>query len=253
MFNSNFGKLLQSFLSFLKKLLIAHWRSLLALSIGVYVPLQGFGLLAAQVWKNEGGFPWDVPILLAIHERSQPQLDVFAAAFTKLGVFWGVFPVATAIGLVLLRERRWRSLAFLIVTLLGSTAINRPAKAVFHRVRPHLWETLSPKLSFAFPSGHAMSSMSLVATLVILSWRTRWRWPVLIFGSLFVVAIGWTRLYLGVHFPSDILAGWMISIAWVVGVSLVIKPNLIKPSAVNEETSLTKEENERNEAVTQAG
>ncbi|MBD0301702.1 MAG: phosphatase PAP2 family protein [Tolypothrix sp. T3-bin4] len=249
MFDSDLWKLFQSFLSFLKKLLVAHWRSLLALLIGVYVPLQGFGLLAVEVWKNEGGFPWDVPILLAIHERSQPQLDTFAAVFTKLGVFWGVFPVATAIGLMLLRQRRWRSLAFLVVTLLGSAAINRTAKAVFHRVRPHLWETLSPKLDFAFPSGHAMSSMSLVATLVILSWGTRWRLPVLIFGSGFVVAIAWTRLYLGVHFPSDILAGWMISLAWVVGVSLVIRPNFIKPSGVDGETSLTKEENE---AVTQA-
>lgn len=222
------------------------------LMIGVYVPLQGFGALAAEVWKNEGGFPWDIPILLAIHETPQPQLDVVAATLTKLGVFWGVFPVATVIGLVLLRQRRWRSLAFLLVTLLGSTVINHTAKAVFHRVRPHLWETLSPKLDFAFPSGHAMSSMSLVATLVILSWGTRWRLPTLIFGSLFVVAIGWTRLYLGVHFPSDILAGWMISIAWTVGVSLIVKPNLMKPSAVNDETSLTKEENERNEALTQA-
>ena len=240
---------MQSFLDFLRKLLAAHWRSLLALLIGVYIPLQSFAVLATEVWKNEGSFPWDVPILLAIHERSQPQLDSFAVVFTKLGVFWGVFPVATAIGLVLLRQQRWRSLAFLIVTLLGSTTINRAAKAVFHRVRPHLWETLHPKLDFAFPSGHAMSSMSFVATLIILSWGTRWRLPVLIFGSLFVVAIAWTRLYLGVHFPSDILAGWMISIAWVIGVSLLIRPNFTKPIAVDQETSLTKEENQ---AVTQA-
>ncbi|HEY9632587.1 MAG TPA: phosphatase PAP2 family protein [Coleofasciculaceae cyanobacterium] len=252
MFNSDFWRLFQSFLGFLKKLLAAHWRSLLAVLIGVYIPLQGFGVLAAEVWKNQEGFPWDVPILLAIHERSQPQLDVFATVFTKLGVFWGVFPVATAIGLVLLRQRQWRSLAFLIVTLLGSAAINRTAKAVFHRVRPHLWETLPPKLDFAFPSGHAMSSMSLVATLVILSWGTRWRLPTLIFGSLFVGAIAWTRLYLGVHFPSDILAGWMIAIAWVVGVSLVIRPNLIQPRPVNAGTSLIREENEPNQAATQA-
>jgi membrane-associated phospholipid phosphatase len=252
MFNSNFWEPFQSFVGFLKKLLVAHWRSLLGLLIGVYLPLQGFGVLAVQVWKNEAGFPWDVPILLAIHERSHPQLDVFAATFTKLGVFWGVFPVATVIGLMLLRQGRWRSLAFLIVTLLGSTTINRTAKAVFHRARPHLWEILSPKLDFAFPSGHAMSSMSLVVTLVILSWGTRWRWPTLIFGSLFVVAIAWTRLYLGVHFPSDILAGWMIAIAWVIGVSLVIQPNLLKPTTLNNETSLTQKENERNQAATQA-
>jgi undecaprenyl-diphosphatase len=229
MFNSDLRKLLQSFLKFLKKLITAHWRSLLVLLIGVFLPLQVFGELAEDVWENEGGFPWDVPILLAIHTTAQPQLDVFTATLTKFGVFWGVFPVATVIALVLLYRRRWRSLTFLLTTLLGSIVINRTAKALLHRVRPHLWQSPAPEFDYGFPSGHAMSSMTLVATLVILTWGTRWRWWVLIFGGLFVLAIGWTRLYLGVHYPSDILAGWMASVAWVVGVNLLIRPNLTKP------------------------
>jgi undecaprenyl-diphosphatase len=132
----------------------------------------------------------------------------------------------------------------LLTTLLGSIVINRTAKLLLHRVRPHLWESLSPEFDFAFPSGHAMSSMTLVAALVILTWGTRWRWLVLSFGGLFVLAIGWTRLYLGVHFPSDILAGWMVSLAWAIGVSLLIRPHLAKPTAVNDEKSLTQAENE---------
>lgn len=229
MFNSDIGKRLQSFLRFLKKLLTTHWRSLLVLLIGVFLPLQVFGELAEDVWEHEGGFPWDVPILLAIHSTAQPRLDVFAAILTKFGVFWGVFPVAIAIALVLLLKRRWRSLAYLLTTLIGSIIINRTAKGLLHRVRPHLWESPSPEFDYGFPSGHAMSSMTLVAVLVILTWKTRWRIPVLLVGSLFVLAIAWTRLYLGVHYPSDILAGWMVSIAWAVGVSLLIKPRLTKP------------------------
>jgi len=232
MFNSNLWKLLQSFLKFLKQLLIAHWRSLLLLLIGVYLPLQVFGELAEEVWENEGGFPWDVPILLAIHATAQPRLDVFASTLTKFGVFWGVFPVAAMISLVLLLRRQWRSLAYLLPTLLGSIVINRTAKVLLHRVRPHLWSSPAPELDYGFPSGHAMSSMTLVAALVILTWGSRWLWPVLIFGGLFVLAIGWTRLYLGVHYPSDILAGWMASVAWAVGVSLLIRPHLTKPSTV---------------------
>jgi len=228
MFTSDFWKRLQSFLSFLKKLLITHWRSLLVLLIGVYLPLQVFEALAEYVWENEGGFPWDVPILLAIHNTSTPQLDLFAAMLTKLGVYWGVLPVTTVIGFVLLRQGRWRSLAYLLTTLLGSTVINRTAKTLLHRVRPHLWDSLSKEYGFAFPSGHAMSSMALIAAVVILTWGTRWRLLVLSFGSLFVLAIGWTRLYLGVHFPSDILAGWMVSLAWAIGVSMVIRPHLSK-------------------------
>jgi membrane-associated phospholipid phosphatase len=225
MFTSNPWKLLHSFLRFLKHLLISHWRSLLVLLLGVFLPLQVFGDLAEDVWENEGGFPWDVPILLAIHRTASPQLDVFAATLTKFGVFWGVFPVALVIGLVLLFQRRWRSLTYLIITLLGSIVINRTAKVLLHRVRPQLWSSPAPEYDYGFPSGHAMSSMTFVAVLVILSWNTRWRWAVLFIGSVFVLAIGWTRLYLGVHFPSDILAGWMASIAWAAGVSLLMRPH----------------------------
>jgi hypothetical protein len=151
MFKSDFWKLVESFLKFLQQLLIAHWRSLLVLLIGVYLPLQVFGELAEEVWENEGGFPWDVPILLAIHLTAQPRLDVFAATLTKFGVFWGVFPLSAVIVLVLLRQRQWRSLAYLISTLLGSIIINRTAKVLLHRVRPHLWESPSPELDYGFP------------------------------------------------------------------------------------------------------
>jgi undecaprenyl-diphosphatase len=223
MFNSEVWRLLQSFLSFLKRLLTKHWRSLLLLLIGVFLPLQVFGELAEEVWENEGGFPWDVPLLLAIRTTARPQLDVFAVTLTKFGVFWGVFPVAAVVLLILFKQRRWRSLAYLTTTLLGSIVINRTAKVLLHRVRPHLWESPAPEFDYGFPSGHAMSSMTLVAALLILTWHSRWRLPVLVVGGLFVLTIGWTRLYLGVHYPSDILAGWMASVAWAVGVSVLLR------------------------------
>jgi undecaprenyl-diphosphatase len=237
--NVDFYKLLQTFWDFLKKLLVAHWRSLLLLLIGVYLPLQIFGDLAEDVWENEGGFPWDVPILLAIHATASPQMNVFASTLTKFGVFWGVFPVATVIGLLLLLRRRWRSLVYLLTTLLGSIVINRTAKTLLHRVRPHLWTSPAPEFDYGFPSGHAMSSMTLVAALVILTWHSRWRLPVLLLGGLFVLAIGWTRLYLGVHYPSDILAGWMVSIAWAIGVSLLIRPYVTNKVTVKDEQPVT--------------
>lgn len=224
MFNSEFWKLLQSFLASLKHLFIARRGSLSLLLIGIYLPLQVFGELAEEVWENEGGFPWDVPILLSIHSTASPQLDVFASKLTQLGVFWGVFPIATALSLALLFQKRWREIAYFVTTLLGSIIINRTAKLLLHRVRPHLWESPAPEFDYGFPSGHAMSSMTLVAALVILTWGSHWRCLVWIAGGLFVLSIGWTRLYLGVHYPSDILAGWTVSIAWATGVSLLIRP-----------------------------
>jgi len=224
MINARIWKLLQSFVRSLRGLLVTHWRSLLLLFVGVYLPLQVFGELAEDVWENEGGFPFDAPVLLAIHSTANPRLDFLAVMLTKLGVFWGVFPVATITALALFVRRRWRSLTYLITTLLGSIVINRTAKVLLHRVRPHLWESPVPEFDYGFPSGHAMSSMTLVVVLVILTWGSRWRWWVLAIGTIFVLVIGWTRLYLGVHYPSDILAGWTASIAWAVGVSWVIRP-----------------------------
>jgi membrane-associated phospholipid phosphatase len=234
-------------LNFLKKLLIAHWRSLLILLIGVYLPFQLFEILAVKVWQNAGGFPWDVPILLAIHSQALPQLDLVAVILTKFGSFWTALPILSAIAIILWQRRWWRSLTYLLTAALGSLIINRTAKELMHRVRPQLWVSGAPEFDYAFPSGHAMTSMTLVIVLVILSKDKPWRWLVVLFSSLYLLAIAWTRLYLGVHFPSDILAGWMVAIAWGTGVSLIIKPHLTATTPTNnvqpvDETSLLPKE-----------
>jgi undecaprenyl-diphosphatase len=234
MSNVNFWTL-SHFLGFFKRLLTAHWGALVALLMGVCLPLYIFESLAVTVWRNKSSFPWDEPLLEAIHATAQPQLDWFAATLTKLGVFWGVFPAATVIAIGLLSLRRWRSLAYLITVLSGSVVINRSAKMLLHRTRPSLWASIAPESDYAFPSGHAMSSMTFVAALLVLTWGSRWFWFVLAGGSLFVVSIGWTRLYLGVHFPSDVLAGWLVSIAWTVGASLLIRPRFTPANAAIED------------------
>ncbi|MBE9057613.1 phosphatase PAP2 family protein [Sphaerospermopsis sp. LEGE 08334] len=233
-------------LTFIRNLLLSHWRSLLLMLMGVYLPLQVVEILAVKIWQNEGGFPWDVPILMAIHSTANPQLDIIAVVLTKWGSFWTAFPVLSAIAILLLRKHRWRTLAYLLITSVGNLVINRTAKEFMHRVRPQLWLSKAPEFDYAFPSGHAMTSMTLIAILLILTWHRPWRWLVLTVGSLYLLAIAWTRLYLGVHFPSDILAGWMVALAWAIGVSLIIKPNLHRVTVVNRsiepETTLLPEE-----------
>jgi membrane-associated phospholipid phosphatase len=240
-------------LSFLKNLLIARWRSLLILLIGVYLPLQVFEILTVNLWENEMCFPWDVPILLAVHSITNPQLDVLAVALAIIGSPRTAVPILSAIALILLLQKRWRSLAYLLTALLGSIIITRTAKELMHRVRPQLWQSIAPESSFAFPSGHAMTSITLVAILLFLTWASSWRWLVLIFGSLYIIAMAWCRLYLGVHFPSDILAGWMVALAWTIGVSLIIKPYTTTAKSIdgerreNETTLLPEERKSINE------
>ncbi|MBN3896650.1 MAG: phosphatase PAP2 family protein [Nostoc sp. NOS(2021)] len=237
----------QSPVSFLKNLLIARWRSLLLLLIGVYLPLQAFEILTVKIWQNQAGLPWDVPILLGVHSTVNPQLDVLAVALAIIGLPWTAIPILGAIALILLLQKRWRSLAYLLTASVGSIIINRLAKELMHRVRPQLWQSIAPESSFAFPSAHAMTSITLVAILLFLTWASSWRWLVLMFGSLYVIAIAWCRLYLGVHFPSDILAGWMVALGWTIGVSLIIKPYRTKAKSVDgdrpeDETTLLPEE-----------
>ncbi|MEH1950055.1 MAG: phosphatase PAP2 family protein [Nostoc sp.] len=237
----------QSPFDFLENLLIARWRSLLLLLIGVYLPLQIFEILTVKIWENQAGFPWDVPILLAVHSTANPQLDALAVALATIGLPWTAILILGTIALILLLKKRWRSLAYLLTASAGSVIINRIAKQLMHRVRPQLWESIAPESSFAFPSAHAMTSVTLVAILLFLTWATSWRWLVLIFGSLYIIAIAWCRLYLGVHFPSDILAGWMVALGWTIGVSIVIKPYITIAKSVDgerpkDETTLLPEE-----------
>ncbi|WP_317134583.1 phosphatase PAP2 family protein [Leptolyngbya sp. 7M] len=152
-----------------------------------------------------------------------PILDRIAAGWTNVGTKWGVFPASVLIGIGFLYARRWRFLTYWLIALLGCVLINRVAKLWLHRVRPSLWD-YPPVPEFSFPSGHAMASMGFVAALIVLTWNTSWRIWVWLLGGGFVVSIAWTRLYLGVHYPSDIVAGWLLSIAWAVGVCLIVKP-----------------------------
>ena len=221
MSDAAFWQHLHSFVAFLKPWLRQHRTGLLLLLVGIFLPLQIFGTLAEDIWEHQGGFPWDVPLLLAIHATATPQLDALASLLTKFGVFWGVFPAAIAIAVALLLQHRWHAFTYLVITLLGSIGINRVAKHLLHRVRPHLWTSPAPEFDYGFPSGHAMSSMTLVVALVVLTWGSRWCWLVCLLGGGFVLSIGWTRLYLGVHYPSDILAGWSAAVAWSLGVGLL--------------------------------
>lgn len=215
----------KAFLQFFWLLLAARWQTLLLLFLGVVLPLIVVEQFTVII-QHQGTFAWDRSILLAIHSTAQPVLDRIAIAITPLGVFYGVFPISTVLAIGLLYQQKWRSLSYLLVTLLGSALINRIAKVWLHRDRPSFWDSLTPHTDFSFPSGHAMSSMSLVAVLVILTWGTRWCKWVSAIGGIFVLSIAWTRLYLGVHYPSDILAGWLISLSWAIGASLVIRPDL---------------------------
>src|SRR3990167_6860759 len=107
--------------------------------------------------------------------------------------------------------------------LAGASAglLNFGLKLLFGRSRPELWTHLVTESSYSFPSGHAMLSSALALALVSIFWGTKYRVTVAIGAALYIAMIGFTRLYLGVHYPSDIIAGWCASFAWVIIVTSI--------------------------------
>ncbi|MEP6908092.1 MAG: phosphatase PAP2 family protein [Pseudoxanthomonas sp.] len=204
------------------------------LFVGMLLPLWIFAELADEVHEMEQ-FVFDDPILLRAHALAGPGLDGLFMLVSKIG-YEGVVVIDILLVIVLLMLRHWREASFTATAFLGSALLNLGAKQFFQRHRPTLWESISPEDTFSFPSGHAMGSMTLAMTVILLAWPSRWRWPALVLASAFTVLVGYSRVYLGVHFPSDILAGWTAGTAWVVGAYLVL---FHKPGRPWNSTSIT--------------
>ena len=117
-----------------------------------------------------------------------------------------------------LQKKYVASLWLLVNVALGSGVLNALLKLVYQRARPDITHLVVEK-SFSFPSGHAMGSMMLYGTLIFLVTQlTRdktWQRALQIFLGVVIFSIGLSRIYLGVHFPSDILGGWLLGLTWL--------------------------------------
>jgi len=180
-------------------------------------PLLVFGLLAEDVASRES-FRFDTPLLLWLHAHANSFFDSFMLALTWVG---GVRLLAFSVLLMgFLAWRKFRVQAlFLLLAMAGTSLLNISMKAAFQRVRPDLWLSLTPEHDYGFPSGHSMLSCTFVLAMLVLVWKSDGsstvKWTLTTLGLLFVGGVGLSRLYLGVHYPSDVLAGWSLSLALI--------------------------------------
>ena len=197
----------------LRKLLVAFGLFML--------PVLLFGYIAHQVFEGDT-VQLDDRLLLAIHHRSTPILNEIVLRTTDIGGVSGVLGIATVLFGLYAYKRRWQACAQIAAGIGGAGLLNFILKLLFERSRPDLWQHLIYESSYSFPSGHAMLSSALAFTVVALLWHGRYHWHAVLGGAFYMFYVAFTRLYLGVHYPTDIIAGWCVSFAWVLLVGFVL-------------------------------
>lgn len=126
-----------------------------------------------------------------------------------------------------------REVGLIVFVALGSALLNTGLKAMFRRPRPEVYR-LAEASGFSFPSGHSMAAFSLYGLLALLLWPYLHgkynRTAVLAAAAFLIAAIGFSRIYLGVHYPSDVLGGYAASGCWISAV-LALYRRLTLPAA----------------------
>ncbi len=211
---------------------------------------------ARRIWQRHR---WSVPLCLAsamffarlgweLHER---ELDVFDASMQKLVDGWrgsydelmvflttaGSFTPMTllvlAVLVLLVAAGRTRESRFFLTSALGCVLLNVLLKLLFQRARPHAEPAyLLPRpSSFSFPSGHTMGSAGVFGSLAVVVRvlrppRAVWL-SVAVFSGLTVLGVALSRVYLGAHYPSDVLGGLFAAASWISAVTGWVYPRLL--------------------------
>lgn len=190
------------------------------------VSLVLFAGLAQEMLEGDTR-QFDSAVRQFVHSHSSVPFTAAMRFITLLGSSLFV-SIATISGCLALWVTGRRRKALLIaVTVIGGSLLMWVLKVSFHRQRPQPFFDTQLPASYSFPSGHALLSFSLFgagAVLFSADQKKRWvRVATWTFAAVLVVAIGYSRIYLGVHYPSDVLAGYLGALVWVLGVGIAYR------------------------------
>ncbi|QIN81281.1 phosphatase PAP2 family protein [Rubrobacter tropicus] len=192
------------------------------LSVSAFV-VWGFAEITEEVIEGESR-AFDRAVLLWIEANVPAWLDGPMRAVTTLGYYRIVLPLL-AVTAALFYFVRWRlSAVLLLVSTAGGIFLTTVLKGVFRRARPEIIDSGYTAGFYSFPSGHATVAVGFYGALtLILAYRSRGlaRWAVVSLGIVLVLSIGFSRLYLGVHYPTDVIAGFLAAPLWLVSVGTV--------------------------------
>jgi membrane-associated phospholipid phosphatase len=175
--------------------------------------------LAENVVNSEATKAFDTWVSTAFFSIRSPDVSVAFYYFTQLGNVYGVIVIALIAGVYLLWKQRRFHFTALLVSVLGSGLSMQLLKEYFNRERPLNIAYYTTEASYSFPSGHATAAIALEGLLVyflVSSIRSR-RSRILgtVAGVSYILLIGLSRIYLGVHFLTDVMAGYMLGFFWL--------------------------------------
>jgi undecaprenyl-diphosphatase len=178
-----------------------------------------FGAIAEDVATSDRITVLDVQLARWLREHATAALTRWMLAITDLHSTIAVSCYAALVAVVLARRRQWRRLATVFICVAGGLTLNVLMKLAFHRARPTLDDPLLTLSSYSFPSGHVAGS-TLMYGLVV-AWlfsRTRrplWRVLAIVGAAAAIALVAFTRMYLGVHYLSDVVAAFAEGVAWL--------------------------------------
>ena len=186
----------------------------LLISLGA---LWGFAELSEAVFEEET-HRLDTAVLLWVDSTFPAWLGQPMRLITALGYPRVVAPLLLLAAYIFYRKNLKLAATLLVVSVPGAAILGIVLKFFYQRARPELFDLGYTAPFFSFPSGHAVTAISFYGALALLtarrleSWR---RWAVAAAGVTLVLLIGFSRLYFGVHYPSDIVAGYLCATIWV--------------------------------------
>lgn len=175
-------------------------------------------ILIASLLKGQWIAHFDNSMISLVQGTERPWLTSLMKCFT----FIGSTPVVIIISILCLflffkfLHHRMELILFLVL-IAGTAILNQLLKIIFHRERPSL-HRLIQESGYSFPSGHSMEAFALYAAIAFLLWRhvptKRGRTAVILISMIMILMIGISRIYLGVHFPSDVVGAYLASGFW---------------------------------------
>jgi undecaprenyl-diphosphatase len=201
-----------------------HASLILTLTIGAALAIS-LTAVFAQVYESvveaDGVAGLDHPVLATAKTVRSPALDIITTGYTDIGGTIGMPLLALAVMATLaLRRRSWTPVILIVIAGTGSLLMTVAGKSLIGRTRPRLTDAVPPyEHSASFPSGHSLNAVviaGIVAYLIILRLKSpRARIIAALLAGLFAATIGLSRVYLGHHWLTDVLAAWALGAAWL--------------------------------------